>query len=344
VFCSVIETRVIVHLIDHFTKRSNQMSEFTSFDKLQQQVFPYFEKPETLQRAYDLLTEAVPHFPEQANLLYNWRYCAAALLGKTDLALQLFQEALDAGYWWGEDYLRSDTDLASLQDLPEFNRLVEISETRRQAAQAASKPLLLTLPLPKDATPPLPMLLALHGNATNAPASVEYWESAVHQGWLTALPQSSQVSGPEAFVWNDLELGADEIKTHYQGLSEKHPVDSAKVVVGGFSKGGEMAIWLVLKEVIPMAGFIAVNPGGPFIQEIENWLPLLEACKTLTDLRGFFLVGENDANIENIKALHKMLNSHELTCDLVVAPEIGHDFPADFDQILARALEFVTKP
>ena len=317
------------------------MSEFTSFDELTQQVFEKHGNPETQQAAYDLMTEAAPHFPDQGNLLYNWRYCAAALLGKTDLALQIMQEGLDAGFWWGEEILRNDDDLKSLQDLPEFNRLVEISEKHHQAAQAASKPFALTLPLPTDVTPPLPMLLALHGNAANAQVSVEYWESAVVQGWLTALPQSSQITMPDRYVWNNLELGAKEIKAHYQELSKNHQVDSAKVVVGGFSKGGEMVIWLALKEVIPMAGFIAVNPGGPFIQEIENWQPLLKGCKSLASLRGFFLVGENDGSIENIKALHEMFNTHGLTCDLVVAPEIGHAFPADFDQTLARALKYV---
>jgi predicted esterase len=318
------------------------MSEFTSFDKLTQQVFELHGKPETQQAAYDLMTEAAPHFPEQAYLLVNWRYCAAALLGKTELALQIMREGLDAGLWWGEEILQNDTDLASLKNLPEFNRLVEISEAHRQAAQAASKPYMLTLPLPEDATSPFPILLALHGNAANAQASVQYWESAVNQGWLTALPQSSQVNMPDRYVWNDLELGAKEIKAHYQELAEKHALDSEKVVVGGFSKGGEMAIWLALKEIIPMAGFIAVNPGGPFIQEIESWKPLLEGCKSLAELRGFFLVGENDGSIENIRALHEMLNARGLTCDLFVAPEIGHEFPADFEQILTEALRYVT--
>ena len=77
------------------------MSEFTSFDKFQQQVFELHGKPETQQAAYDLMTEGFSHFPEQANLLCNWRYCAAALLGKTDLALQIMQEGLEAGFWWG---------------------------------------------------------------------------------------------------------------------------------------------------------------------------------------------------------------------------------------------------
>lgn len=320
------------------------MSEYTTFAEFQQQFFEQHGKPETQQAAFDLVTGSFAHFPEQANLLYNWRYCAAALLDKPDLALQIMQEGLDAGFWWGRDTLVNDDDLKSLLELPEFKHMVEVSEARRQAAQAAARPLALTLPLPSDATEPLPLLLALHGNNSNAHDSVESWESAVGQGWLTVLLQSSQVYGRDAFVWNDLEWGAQEIESHYQELSENHSIDPAQVVVGGHSKGGEMAIWLALKEVIPLAGFIAVNPGGPYIQDIERWMPFLKVRKTLANPRGFFLVGENDANLEQIKALHEMFVSHGLTCDLLVAPETGHAFPDDFDQILARALEFITNP
>ena len=317
------------------------MSKYASFAEFQQQVFEYHGKPETQQAAYDLMTEAVPDFPEQSNLLYNWRYCAAALLGKTDLALEIMQESINAGFWWGEDYLRDDEDLKSLQDLPEFNQLVEISEGLRREAQAKAKPVALPLPSPAEATQPFPLLLALHGNTRNAQNSVEFWESAVEQGWLTVLLQSSQVSGPEMYVWDDLELGDSEIKTHYQELLEKHQVNPDQVVMGGFSKGGEMAIWLALKEVMPVAGFIAVNPSGPFIQEIEKWLPILEKCKTISDMRGFFVAGENDPSVKNIKALHEMLISHGMKCELVISPEIAHDFPEDFNQILAQALEFL---
>ena len=318
------------------------MPQFASFDEFQQQVFAYFDNPETLQLAYDLLEEAFPLYPEHAGLLYNWQYCAAALLGEPDLALAIIRKALDAGHWWGEAYFRNDADLASLQDLPEFNRLVEISESRRKAAQAEAQPRLLTLPLPASTDRPLPLLLALHGNALNAEYSAKDWQSAAALGWLTALPQSSQLFGPEMFVWDDLEWGAREVQAHYRDLTGEHPIDADRVVVGGFSKGGELAIWLALKGSVPAAGFIAVNPGGPFVQAPDNWRPILEECRNLADLRGFLVGGEQDPNIENIRALHEMFTSHGLACELVTTPETAHDFPEDFDRTLASALEYIT--
>jgi len=314
------------------------MPENKTFDDVIVQAQTYFNDEATYQNAYDLMTEATSHFPEHAALIYNFRYCAAALMNKNDLALKLIQESLDAGFFWSAAYLEADDDLKSLRDLPEFKRVIEASESKYQEAQKNARPLMLQLPLPENTEPPLPLLLALHGNNSSAQRSVEFWESALQEGWRTVLLQSSQIFNPDAYVWDDLEKGAEEIKAHYQDLTTSDLPEAGSTVVGGFSKGGEMAIWLALKEIIPLNGFIAVNPGGPYIHDVETFLPLLEACTSRDKMQGWLVVGENDLNLENIKALHKMLNEHDLNCQLIIAPDIAHDFPADFDQTLAQAL------
>ena len=314
------------------------MPDYGSFDEFSQLVLSYFDDDATLQTAYDLVTDAMSRFPDQEALIYNWRFCAAAMMNKTDLALQLIQESLDAGYFWSAAYLSSDGDLKSLHNLPEFKRLTGISDEKYQEARKNSKPLSLSLPLPENAESPLPLLLALHGNDLNAQYSAKFWKSAVQEGWRTVLLQSSQMISPFSFVWDDLELGAQEIKASYKQLITSGAHDTGRVVVGGFSKGGEMAIWLALKEIIPLAGFIVVNPGGPYVQDVNRFLPLLEECKSLSRLRGWLVTGEIDANHKNVKALFEVLNSYGLNCQLVTSPIIAHDFPDDFDQILAQAL------
>ena len=314
------------------------MPENETFDEIIDKAREYFNDEATLQNAYDLLTEAAPRYPEQSWLIYNHRYCAAALMNQTDLALQIIQESLDAGLFWSAAYLNSDDDLKSLRDLPEFKRITEISEEKYQEAQKSSLPLSLPLPLPENVDGPMPLLLALHGNNSSAQRSVEFWESAVQDGWRTVLLQSSQIIYPNAYVWDDLELGAQEIKVHFEELTASDSPEAGPTVVGGFSKGGEMAIWLALQEIIPLAGFIAVNPGGPYIAEVEKFLPLVEGCKSLKEKRGWLLVGENDLNLPNIKALHEMLTAHDMNCDLIIVPGIAHDFPEDFAQTLKQAL------
>lgn len=319
------------------------MSENLSFDEIAEKCMQYFENEEKFQDAYDLLTENAERFPNQSMLIYNWRYCLAALLNKPDLAIEIMQGAFDVGFWWSKEYLRSDDDLKMLQDLPAFNQLVDKFEKRYQAAQASSKPLSLPLPAPTQKADSLPLLLALHGNTQNAKNSAEFWESAVEESWLTVLLQSSQIAGQDAYVWDDLELGGKEIKDHYDHLRKAYSIDTKKVVIGGFSKGGEMAIWQTLMNIIPLSGFIAVNPGGPFVADIQKWLPLIENDKSFIDKRGFFVIGENDQNLENVKALHELLVSKGMNCQIVISANIAHDFPEDFNQVLAKALKFIQK-
>ncbi|MEN8242239.1 MAG: hypothetical protein ABFS17_09985 [Chloroflexota bacterium] len=322
------------------------MSEQLSFDEMLAKVGQHWAtgKQEEIQIAYDLITESAPGLPEEPRIeyiCYNYRYCGAAMLGQPDLAIEIIQEAVDAGYWMSEAYFRADPDLASLQELPAFNKLVEESEQKRLAALAETDPLALPLPLPAKKAEAYPLLLALHGNTQNAENSVAFWESAPEAGWLTVLPQSSQPVFSDAYVWDDLALGGREIKEHYDQLVGKYQIDSGKVVIGGFSKGGEMAVWFALMGSLPVAGFISVNPGGPMINDIDLWLPLLDSCKRLSEMRGYFVAGENDQNIENIKALHQLLNSRGMACELVIAPAIAHDFPEDFSQTLAQALQYL---
>ena len=317
------------------------MTEYTSFTEVTTKFFEYHGKEEYQQAAYDLITEAAPSFPDRVALLYNWRYCAAALLDKPDLAIEIFQQAVDDGFWWSEEYLRSDEDLKSLQNLPAFNQLVDVCEQRYQLALSETAPVSLPLPLPAQSTEAWPLLLALHGNNGNAKDSVSFWESGVEQGWLTVLLQSSQVIGPNAYVWNDLELGAKEIKDHHTGLVEEYQIDSEQLIIAGFSKGGEMAIWATLMDTIPVRGFIAVCPGGPYITDIDKWLPILENNEALAERRGYFVVGEHDPSVENVQALHKLLVSKGMVCELVIAPGVGHDFAADFDQTLGQALQYL---
>ncbi len=315
------------------------MANLDSFDEMIQQVIAYAGNEETEQAAYDLLTEAAPRFPDQAVLIYNWRYCSAARMNQTDLALQLIQEALEHEFWLSAADLTSYDDLNSLHDLPEFKRLVELNEEKYQAAQAKSKPVALILQDPPTTSQPLPLLLSLHGNALNAEETAPHWQSAVALGWYTVILQSSQLWALNAYLWNDLELGAREIKAHYQDLIASTALEPGLTVVGGFSKGGEMAIWLALKEIIPLAGFIAVNPGGPYIEDISLFLPLLENCRSLGHLRAWLIAGENDRNLPKLKALHEMFCAHGLNSQLIIAQDTGHAFPNDFDQTLAQALQ-----
>src|SRR5262249_3516399 len=137
------ERQVLRRAVDGATPGGASMSELTM--KQFEQEFARLCDEGAYAEAYALVTREAGRFPEWAQgSYYNWRMCTACLMGERDLALRIFGEALAAGHWYDEVGLREDTDLAALQGLPEFERLVAISLERRDQALAQAKPILQT--------------------------------------------------------------------------------------------------------------------------------------------------------------------------------------------------------
>lgn len=289
---------------------------------------------------YDLVTREADRFPTwaQANV-YNWRYCAACLMGEPALALRLLEEALAAGYWYDEAGLRSDPDLAAINGLPEFERLIALAAQHRNEAMARAKPQ-LKVNVPEQSAPRYPLLLALHGNNSNLADSERYWRSAAEQGWLLALPQSSQVMGEHTFGWNDRDWAVREIEQHVAAVQQQYPIDQERFIVAGFSMGGGLAATLALSGQLPVRGFIGV---GPFLVSADSVMPLLEAPRT-RQLRAYLLASERDAHCYSVaQKLAALLPAHGIACQIELHPDLGHDFPDEFERGIAKGLEFILR-
>lgn len=295
--------------------------------------------------AFELANREAGRFPMQIQRMYYWRICLAALMNNTNLALLLLEELIAEGYWLPEDWLRNETDLKSLQGVFAFERLLLICERRHANAQAHSTPQLMTLlpgTLAYRSSTSLPLLLALHGNFRNAGISVDYWRPSVAENWLLALPQSSQVFGPNIYTWDDREWAEREIIAHMESLDGQHRLDHQRSVVGGFSVGGRLAIWLALNDIIPLRRFIAVAP-LLYEDELDHLRPMMESCRQ-RGVRGYIVVGAQDQRCyQGARAFTKMLHEHDIPCTLEIYAHLGHDFPPDFDQSLLRALHVLNR-
>jgi hypothetical protein len=292
----------------------------------------------------DLLNREGDNYPDHAWFVLYMRSCMAARIGEPELALRLLGEALDRGYWSGVDVMRQSPSWQTLQGVPEFEQLAEISIARQAEAQANSVPRLFTLE-PEggcEKERPCPLFLALHGNGENGEAALEGWQPVVSRGWLLAAIQSSQITGPAAYVWDDQDVALPEVGGQYAVLREKYAIDAGRTILTGYSMGGETALSVALTGTIPVRGFLLLGPGGPTIDTPEAWLPLIEGAKS-RGLRGYMLLGENDDTIPHdaIRTIVTMLNDHGIPCELELVPGTRHQYPQDLDQILERVLAFL---
>jgi dienelactone hydrolase len=313
-----------------------------TYDELYDKGMEYYRNQQYAE-ALEVLTREGGRFPEDAPMVLYLRSCMAVRVGEPEMALDLIQESLDKGYWYGEEVMRTSPSFQSLQGLPRFESMVEICKARH-AESAGADPVLLTLE-PEDGCPPekpCPLLIALHGNGSHARQTINSWRSIVSDGWVLAAPQSSQAVSVNAFVWDDQEIALREVKEHHTQLCAQQAIDTGNVVIAGFSMGGETALRAALSGTVPVRGFVLLGPGGPTINTPDAWLPLMEEAKA-RNLRGYILLGEQDEGVphDEIRTLAGLLNDNGIPCKLEMIPGIAHEYPRDFAPYAARALAFV---
>jgi predicted esterase len=289
-------------------------------------------------QALALLQQYPQLFPQQG-MMYHWKMCLAARANDPDLAILAFKEALDAGYSYPAALIREDEDLASLQGVPAYEELATLSLKRFAEAETETRPEMLVLPPAEKGADYLPLLLGLHGNSQNARLAANDWQPIVARGWLLACAQSSQLLTSDAYIWNDLERGTTDVRSLYQLLNTRDLIDPERIVLGGFSAGGGLAIHLAVTGAIKANGFLVV---GPYLRDLEPLKPHLDAA-AVSGLRGYIVMGlqEPQEGQEIMRKIHAFLNAHGVPCELEERPEIAHAFPADFGQSVERALAFL---
>ncbi len=275
-------------------------------------------------------------FPNQSARTDYWRICLLTRLQKIDDALLVLEKALEVGMWWSEQTLRSDPDLEPLQGLPDFERMVAVCKERHAAAQAVSKPALVVRG-PAQAARPYPLLIAPHAMGSTAEPDLGHWKNACTKGWLVAAVQSSQLAWPGAYAWNDRDKGQEEVIGQFENLCAQYPVDRSRVIVGGMSQGGALAIRLALNGSLPARGFLAVVPGMIDRQLLETWAGTARDCP----VRSYLVAGGRDPRHEFFKQTCEILREHDIPCRMEDHPELGHEFPPDFEKSLEKALKFL---
>jgi pimeloyl-ACP methyl ester carboxylesterase len=181
-----------------------------------------------------------------------------------------------------------------LQGDPDFERLVSLSKAAQDKDVPEVKPVLLHH-WPESYTTISPLLVALHGNSSNADKTLPFWQSATSQGWGLAVAQSSQVMFKDAYVWDNLETSLAEVAAHIDSLN----ADPQRTVVAGHSMGGLVAIQGTLMQRWNVRGFVALGPAVPFLETPELLDSLLAPARE-RGVRGYFIVGEKDDDINGL--------------------------------------------
>ncbi len=140
-----------------------------------------------------------------------------------------------------------------------------------------------------------------------------------------------------AYGWDDSELAGKEILAHYDTLCARHPVNRQRLVIAGISQGGALAVHLALGRKLLVCGFLAVVPGNTVTDGLEALIQSAQGSR----VKGYMVAGGKDFRYKMFKQIHALFLQRGIPCEMENHPELGHEFPPDFEKSLEKALNFL---
>ncbi|PIE92567.1 alpha/beta hydrolase [Bacillus fungorum] len=283
--------------------------------------------------AYTYIMEHAKGIVGNEAQIYNFKYALACAAGLEKEALYLMREAIiEKGFWYGYEYLISDDDLKSLHKFEEFQKMVQLCKEREELAKKAERADVKYI----ESETKEKLFIAMHGDQENIGIIEPYWKIVLTQDYTLALPQSSQIQFSDGFVWDDIHRGKEELKEHYDKLIENRTVE--KLIIGGFSAGARVALYTILQKDIVVDGFIFM---APWLPEIEEWNELLGVLQD-QNIKGYIVCGEQDEDcFECTQQFVQLLRDKNIEHKYKVVPNLNHDYPEDFDELLKEAIEYI---
>lgn len=182
---------------------------------------------------------------------------------------------------WSKSFRATADDL-----LPRHSRRVIQTEW-------GDREFILHVPTSHDPTKPLPLVIMLHGfggSGLNAAKETGWSDKADQESFFVAYPEATRPdkSIPQSFrknpqAWNDgsgrfhaADQNVDDvafIRAVIETISEKHPIDSHRIFVTGFSNGASMAFRLGA-ELSQHIAAIAPVAGTSWIKKPEPSNPI----------------------------------------------------------------------
>ncbi|MFF0345046.1 alpha/beta hydrolase [Kribbella sp. NPDC004875] len=249
--------------------------------------------------------------------LAHLRACVLGAAGDADGALRTLREASAAGAWWAPAIL-DDDDFAGLRGRPEFQELIAVSGSR-----VAGEPVAALIDVPDE---PVGVVVALHGAGQTAARARTDWARVLDHGYALVCVQSSQRMSPNYRTWPDPDHAAADIARALADLPDE--LHGKRVIAGGFSAGGRAALdWALTARPAPVAGALLVAPALRDLPE--------NAANPLSPAT--IWIGTGDNLLEVVDTSDERLRT--LGCTVERIPGLGHGFPSDFDDRLAKALQ-----
>lgn len=284
------------------------------------------------------LTELLPASDLHA---YNLA-CAYAQGGDKESALNWLARAVDNGFLNlrrlqtdpALTTLRRDPGYAAVMNLVKENRKKHLAEVLRMARER--RPIILA---PRDHDPqnPAPAIVALHGAGARPESIIIQWRDlAAEHGAILIAPRALQsVEGTLGGDWGEADEAELIVNEALEFAQKRFKIDENRIVLTGFSEGGQVAATLGTRNPAKYRGVIPI--GGSYLPALDH----PERAAGARRPRFCFLVGALDRAVAENRQAAEDFEQAGYDVKLEIYPDVGHEFPKSRAQELRDALSYV---
>jgi tetratricopeptide (TPR) repeat protein len=309
---------------------------YSTYDEVRDEIRALYNQKKYAE-ALEIVESVRDQFPEQR---YNLTWNLAVLYkecGEHRKALDTFERGVEEGMiyplWRGVEFWKP------LESYDQYDGIMTKIEQMRDDATAKTAPA-VEVQLPTAYTPETayPLFITLHGGNESIDDVRDKWRSNIlDEKYIHTFIQSSQVFSQKGFSWTDSEIGRKDIRSIYEKVINEYSVDTERVIIGGFSQGGGMALDITLSGTIPIRGFVLLCPHGEY--SIISTPTAVKAAQWR--VRGTIITGTHDNGIHKQREMEEMLTEAGVPLRFIEV-EMEHWYPADFSgQVDAAVTDIV---
>ncbi|MHA2030495.1 MAG: alpha/beta hydrolase family protein, partial [Candidatus Kariarchaeaceae archaeon] len=133
------------------------------------------------------------------------------------------------------------------------------------------------------------------------------------------------------------DIAQADLISAYTFLRQNFTIDPTKIILGGVSQGTSLMLNAVFSRGISVQGLVPVIPSAPnFISRYKETDPFQQdslICCTI--------VGENDPRYQKTLEIMDFLEKKGVKTKLLSDPELGHQYPKNFNELLIQAIDFI---
>jgi len=217
-----------------------------------------------------------------------------------------------------------------------FDSLVVYDRNLRDSALKKSKSIYeLFLPANYSSKQDYPLLIILHGGGSNIEKAKKRWEliDRLKSDFIIVFIQSYRHYDSKSYGWKSSDTRThNDIKEIFSEISSNYSIDNSRIIIGGTSAGGTMALDLAFSYIIPVNGLIIFCPGIPKDFTIKH--DLIESIKV------YMLAGQDDYYQPKQLEMIDIFAKNRVDYRYKIIEGMGHGFPKEYEPIIIDALNF----